>query len=157
MTVKTNIAEGLKKLRKQSGLSADEVGASIGKSGKTIYAWENERGQPDGDELITLCRLFNAHLRDFYGVEYDDCISESSQLSDLTQDEQSLIEMYRSTVDVGKSSIRKLAREFSEIMPLGSIEFYFPEELRKIPKHETTIEDLEWLRRRAQREYEESD
>lgn len=68
-TVRKNIAAGLKRSRKAAGLSVDQVGAHIGKSGKTISAWEVGRGQPDGDELIALCRLLNVTLKDFYGVE----------------------------------------------------------------------------------------
>lgn len=54
-----NIAKTLKKLREQSGLTADQVGAMIGKSGKTVNAWENNRGQPDADTLIQLCDIYN--------------------------------------------------------------------------------------------------
>ena len=42
-----SIAKALKRLREQSGLTADQVGAMVGKSGKTVNAWENNRGQPD--------------------------------------------------------------------------------------------------------------
>lgn len=71
MSVKDNIATGLKAARKNAGLSVDEVGAVVGKSGKTISAWEVGRGQPDGDELILLCKLLGVKLSDFYGSEYE--------------------------------------------------------------------------------------
>lgn len=70
MSVRDNIAKGLKAARKNANMSVDEVGSAIGKSGKTISAWEVGRGQPDGDELITLCKLFDVHLKDFFGSEY---------------------------------------------------------------------------------------
>ena len=38
MTVKINMASGLKKARKAAGKSVEEVGAIINKSGKTIAA-----------------------------------------------------------------------------------------------------------------------
>ena len=68
-TIRQNIASGLRRARKAAGLSVNEVGASIGKSGKTISAWEVGRGQPDGDELINLCRILGVPLSDFYGVD----------------------------------------------------------------------------------------
>ena len=52
------IAATLKRLREKSGLTADEVGIKIGKSGKTVNAWENGRGQPDADILIELCDIY---------------------------------------------------------------------------------------------------
>ena len=53
------IAKKLKELRDQSGLTADEVGALIGKSGKTVNAWENNRGQPDAEILIQLSDIYH--------------------------------------------------------------------------------------------------
>lgn len=66
-SVRAQIAAKLKELRKSAGMNVDQVGAALGKSGKTISAWEVGRGQPDGDQLIALCRLFNAHISDFFG------------------------------------------------------------------------------------------
>lgn len=52
------IAQKLKELRIKSGLTADQVGEKIGKSGKTVNAWENNRGQPDAEILIALCDIY---------------------------------------------------------------------------------------------------
>ncbi len=67
------IARVLRKLRLQSGLTANEVGAMIGKSGKTVNAWENNRGQPDADMLMNLCDIYNVKdiLSEFREVERD--------------------------------------------------------------------------------------
>lgn len=48
-----SIAKALKRLREQSGLTADQVGAMVGKSG------ENNRGQPDAEILMQLCDIYN--------------------------------------------------------------------------------------------------
>lgn len=53
------IAKSLKRLREQCGLTADQVGALVGKSGKTVNAWENNRGQPDAEMLMKLCDIYN--------------------------------------------------------------------------------------------------
>ncbi len=74
--VRSRIASKLKELRKQAKMNVDQVGEAVGKSGKTISAWEVGRGQPDGDEMIALCRLFGARINDFYGEE--DLHSESA-------------------------------------------------------------------------------
>lgn len=56
---KQYIAEVLKRLRLESGMTADEVGALIGKSGKTVNGWENGRSQPDAEILLKLCDIYN--------------------------------------------------------------------------------------------------
>ena len=55
------IAQTLKRLRAESGMTADQVGALIGKTGKAVNGWEHGRGQPDADTLIMLA--------DIYGVD----------------------------------------------------------------------------------------
>ena len=110
MTVKTNIAAGLKKARKAAGKSVDEIGAALGKSGKTISAWEVGRGQPDGDELIVLCRLLNVHLRDFYGNEFDEFVAETDSEAALTIEERELVMSFRAASEDGKRTILSVAR-----------------------------------------------
>lgn len=91
------IASALKRLRTNSGLKADEVGAMLGKSGKTVNAWENGRGQPDADTLIA--------LSDIYGVE--DILSEfrgeSKRRITLSAHEVDVILAYRSHSDDQKT------------------------------------------------------
>ena len=61
------IAKKLQELRIKSGLTADEVGKRIGKSGKTVNAWEHNRGQPDAEILIELCDIYQVEdiLKEF--------------------------------------------------------------------------------------------
>lgn len=48
-TIRDKIANNIKRFRLSSGMNVDEVGAYVGKSGKTVSAWEVGRGQPDAD------------------------------------------------------------------------------------------------------------
>ena len=84
------IAATLKRLRSESGLTADEVGKRVGKSGKTVNAWENGRGQPDADTLILLSDIYGVKdlLAEFRG-------SSSAEIS-LSVKEKALIIAYRS-------------------------------------------------------------
>lgn len=70
--VKEDLAANLKKYRKLAGLTINEVGERIGKSGKTVSAWENGRGQPDADMLIKLCGVYNVRsVEDLLGNASD--------------------------------------------------------------------------------------
>lgn len=109
MTVRTNIAAGLKQARKNAGMSVEEVGKALGKSGKTISAWEVGRGQPDGDELIILCGLLGAHLRDFYGHEYDDLVTSNEPLTE-TESEAEILDLYRQLTDKNRSILIAVAQ-----------------------------------------------
>ncbi len=57
----------LQRLRKQRGLSQEELGEKLGVSRQTISKWENGSAYPDMLNLIT--------ISDFFGVKIDDMIS----------------------------------------------------------------------------------
>ena len=85
------IANTLRRLREKSEYTADQVGAMVGKSGKTVNAWENNRGQPDAEILMQLC--------DIYGVndvlaEFQPTVKETII---LTPHEAALISAYRNS------------------------------------------------------------
>ncbi len=86
------IAKALRRLRKQSGLTANEVGALIGKSGKTVNAWENNRGQPDADMLISLCDAYN--VKDIL-AEFRECDRDVFAVS---AHEKEMVIAYRSNI-----------------------------------------------------------
>ena len=85
------IAQKLKELRLRSGFTSDEVGKRIGKSGKTVNAWEHNHGQPDAETLIALCDIY----------EVDDILSEFRETKphaisiNLTEHEKEVIIAYR--------------------------------------------------------------
>lgn len=66
--IRMTLATKLKEFRTQAGLTINEVGDRIGKSGKTVSAWECGRGQPDADMLLALCELYGvSSISEFYG------------------------------------------------------------------------------------------
>lgn len=97
--VRQRIASNIKSYRKAAGLSVDEVGDVVGKSGKTISAWEVGRGQPNADETVTLCRLFEIEIRDLYGEKPEE-----------DERERRLLKAYRSMTSEGQDALLAIAR-----------------------------------------------
>ena len=89
------IARKLKELREKSGLTADEVGAKIGKSGKTVNAWEHNRGQPDAEILIALCDIYKVDDILYEFREIKKYIGKQDNNFDLSPHEKELIIAYR--------------------------------------------------------------
>lgn len=102
MTTREYMAAKLKEFRKACGLSAVEVGRAVGKSDKTISAWEVGRGQPDADLLVMLCHLYSVDISDFY----PDQIGHTTELS---EDESHLIDTYRHLNERDKQVVMTLA------------------------------------------------
>lgn len=97
------IAAALKRLRESSGLTANEVGAIVGKSGKTVNAWENNRGQPDAEMLMKLCDIY--HVKDIL-AEFR---SETPHfVYEISEHEKRLIDKYRSQPEMHQAIDRLL-------------------------------------------------
>lgn len=89
------IANALRKLRIQSGLTANQVGELLGKSGKTVNAWENNRGQPDAEALMMLCDIYKVQniLEEFRDIPEKKQIlpsKESANFKDRLQEAMKL-------------------------------------------------------------------
>lgn len=53
------IGERVYKLRKEKGLSQEEVADKVNVSRQTVSKWETDQSMPDLDKIMPLCNLFN--------------------------------------------------------------------------------------------------
>ena len=54
-----NFGEKLTKLRKEKGLSQEELGYELNVTRQTISKWETDTSTPDFDKIIPICNLYN--------------------------------------------------------------------------------------------------
>ncbi len=74
------IANRLVKLRKENGLSQEELAAKIGISRQAVSKWERAEASPDTDNLILLARL--------YGVSLDALLATEEEIPRATPEEE---------------------------------------------------------------------
>lgn len=105
---KQYVANVLKKLRTQSGMTADDVGQLVGKSGKTVNGWENARSQPDAEMLLKLCDIYNVKdiLAEFQELKLH--IVESDN-------KQKLVELYEGLNNIGKRKAIDYMNDLAQI------------------------------------------
>lgn len=101
---KEYIASALKRLRENTKYTADEVGAMVGKSGKTVNAWENGRGQPDAEMLIKLCGIYKVNN---ILAEFDDS-NTIKQKTSISIEESKLLDQYRALDYFGRKAVDEL-------------------------------------------------
>lgn len=65
------IANKLVKLRKQAGLSQEELADKLGLSRQAVSKWERAEASPDTDNLICLAKLYGVSLDDLLSTEDD--------------------------------------------------------------------------------------
>ena len=96
------MAMKLKEARKNAKVSAVKAGNAVGRSDKTIYAWENAASEPSGEQLLVLCKLYNVDISFFYS----DTVKASEP---LTKAELRLVQLYRESSEFGKKRIVDIA------------------------------------------------
>ena len=102
------IAARIKELRKSAGLDVDAVGRGVGRSGKTVSAWETGRNVPSADMLIKICKFFKVNISYFYPPEVS--FVEDAEFGVMTADEKEIVYSYRRMVDDDKKSFISIAR-----------------------------------------------
>lgn len=120
--IREQLAMRLRAFREKSGLTIYEVGEKIGKSGKTVSAWENGRGQPDADMLLTLCDLYKINsIADLYG-------ESPASPATFSKSELSLLEAFRSFNEEGQEKVLSYicdlenSGQYKKISPAGLVE-----------------------------------
>lgn len=85
-----HIGERLLKLRKQKGLSQEEIANIIGVSRQTISKWETGESNPDFDKIIPLCDLYNITTDELIRGEVSDkkTSNEKNQDNDNLDDKE---------------------------------------------------------------------
>ena len=103
--IREQLANRLKYFRERAEMTIYEVGERVGKSGKTIRAWEKGRGQPDADMLLTLCQLYKIDsIAELYG-------EASSASAVLSSSELALIQAFRNFNEEGQEKIITYVRD----------------------------------------------
>lgn len=96
-TFRTILADTLKRYRRAAGLSCADVGKIVGKSDKTVAAWEHGRGQPDAEMLLRLCELYNVgSISVFFGQPIDR-ISDPNEIA--------LLDLFRQLNQEGQEAL----------------------------------------------------
>ena len=112
-----NIANKLREARLSAGLNARQVGDLIGKSDKTVHAWENMHGQPDAEMLVKLCQIYGVGIQFFFSEDLPD--------PELTPEETELLQRF------GRLSVEGQGKVLAYINDLVDAE-----ERRRERKHE---------------------
>lgn len=111
--VKTHMARTIARLRKENGMTVSEVGEAVGRSGKTVSAWEADISEPSAECLIKLCRLFDAPISAFYPHD----VVDVDTLGTVSPQEYELLSSFRACSDSGKDAALAAVRGISLDFP----------------------------------------
>ena len=61
-SMNSNFADNLKKIRKEYGLSQEQLADKLGVSRQSVSNWESQQAYPEMDKVIQLCNMFNLNI-----------------------------------------------------------------------------------------------
>ena len=59
-----NLADNLKKIRKDNNLSQEQLAEKLNVSRQSVSKWESGQSYPEMDKVIQICNLFNLNINE---------------------------------------------------------------------------------------------
>ena len=75
-----NFGENFKNIRKQCGLSQQEVADKLQIKQSSVSDWENDVSRPDYEKLIALAELYDVTLYELLGIETEPRTARSREV-----------------------------------------------------------------------------
>lgn len=107
MIMNIEIAERLIKLRKEKGLSQEELAAKLGLSRQAVSKWERAEASPDTDNLICLAKI--------YGVSLDQLLNTADSVEDIVNEQVKTEEVKKDRVHIGSDGIHVESKDGEEV------------------------------------------
>lgn len=106
------ITDNLKALRKEKGLSQDELGAILNVSQRCYASWEQGRTEPNIDMLIKLANIFECSVDYLLGRANDIGLVQVSD-GGLTDIEKNLLAMFRKLDRQGQVKLYAIVQAYT--------------------------------------------
>lgn len=101
------IANRLVKLRKEKGMSQEELADALGISRQAVSKWERAEASPDTDNLICLAKLYNLSL--------DSLLDTEQTAEEIVVEQKEKTEESKRNVEIGASGIHIVDDDGSQV------------------------------------------
>ena len=64
-----NIAENIKRLRKQHNLSQEQLAEKLNVSRQSVSKWESGLAYPEMDKVLQICKMYNVNIDDLFNQD----------------------------------------------------------------------------------------
>lgn len=75
-----NLAENLKKIRKDNNLSQEQLAEQLGISRQSVSKWETGEAYPEMNNILCLCDIFHYHINDLVHEDFVDIDSLDEEI-----------------------------------------------------------------------------
>ena len=73
-----NLADNLKKIRKDNNLSQEQLAEKLGVSRQSVSKWESGQSYPEMDKVLQLCKLFKLNINELINENISDVVEKKA-------------------------------------------------------------------------------
>ena len=98
-----NLADNLKKIRKDNNLSQEQLAEKLGVSRQAVSKWESGISYPEMDKVIQICNIFNLNINELMNENVKDVMEHKEAVIRNNKYINSFFEYITKTIDMFSS------------------------------------------------------
>lgn len=125
---KMNLADNLKKIRKDNNLSQEDLADKLGVSRQSVSKWESGQAYPEMDKVLQICKLFNLNINDLLNEDINEVKEKKESNNKINKYIDDFLDFITKTVKLFnalrlRDKIKLLFEQFIYIM-IGIISYF---------------------------------
>lgn len=98
-----NLAENLKKIRKENNLSQEQLAEQLGVSRQSVSKWESGQAYPEMDKVLQLAKMFNLNIDDLLNQDIKEVNNEKQSKMAINKYIDDFLAFITKTIDMFSS------------------------------------------------------
>ena len=95
-----NLADNLKKIRKDNNLSQEDLAEKLGVSRQSVSKWESGLAYPEMDKVLQICKMFDVKLDDLLNNDINKLEKENKSKINISKYVDDFLGFFRKTIDM---------------------------------------------------------
>ncbi len=118
--MKNNLSKNLRKLRKEEGLSQEQLADLLSVSRQSVSKWETEDAYPEMDKIIFLCNKFSLDINDLLNGDIYEIKQKNEAINDVYKVIDKIIKFFTDIISLFfKMSLKSKVKFILEVVLLG--------------------------------------
>lgn len=95
-----NLADNLRKIRKENNLSQEQLADKLGVSRQSVSKWESNQAYPEMDKVLQICKMFNVNIDELMNQDINSVKEEKQSKSNFNKYVEDFLGFVTKTVDM---------------------------------------------------------
>lgn len=98
-----NLADNLKRIRKENNLSQEQLAEKLGVSRQSVSKWESNQAYPEMDKVLQLCKLFNLNIDELLNQDIKEVNDAKQSKTNVNKYIEDFLDYVTKTIDMFSS------------------------------------------------------